>query len=349
MEYTNSYDISINFKPWFDKGYRFTKLRLYEELGGDVAKGEMDLRLDGSQEALDLVTKQQTGTIELKKTGGNIYTIDIFIVNKRYFKNFLTIEFLCIKNKSFLTDLISIEWNNVDDALNSIYPGKINIQCNSDVGNNTKIYQNGETNYSLCKRLSYSYKQGSIFSFGLEGLSIYDMDVKLKNKIKIKGNSLIHPIDSYNINYDKKIYYNPENPWETEENSKYTEIQSKNLKSLLYYSNYKLVGTEYYQLLNNYYWNKKYMDSNLFQCFRVILQDMAPYKIGDIIEYSNDIYFDGELKMPFNSFLVKSNELFYAIDGSEVTDENGLHFSWTSKLMGIQDIDGKLLSVEDPY
>lgn len=347
MEYINSYNISIKFDPWFSKGYRFTKLRLYEELGGDIGKGEMDLVLDGSSEALDLITKQHTGTIELKKIGGNIYTIDIFIVSRKYYKNNLTIEFLCIKDKKFLTELVSTEWTDINKALPSLYPGKIDIKCESDVNNNIKIYQNGETNYSLCNKLCYSYKHDAIFSFGWEGLVIKDLKECINNKVVVKGNTLIHSMDSYNINYDKLLYYSPEDPWDTEE---YKEKQSKNIKSLLHYSKYNLVGTEYYQLLSNYYWNKRYMNSNLFESFRAMSQDMPPYKLGDVIKYNNDIYLDGNnIKLPFDTFLIKSNELFISIEGSGIVDENGLYFSWISKLVGLQDIDGKLLSSEDPY
>ena len=40
MKYKNSYKTSVDFQPWFDSGYRFQSLHLYEELGGELARGE---------------------------------------------------------------------------------------------------------------------------------------------------------------------------------------------------------------------------------------------------------------------------------------------------------------------
>ena len=121
MKYTNSYKVSINFTPWFDSGYRFDNIHMYEELGGTIASGEISMSHDGSGEALKLITDQYTGQITLEKEGGNVYSIDIFIINKKYFKNFLTLNFICIKDKKFYTELIQAEWDDITSAIESIH------------------------------------------------------------------------------------------------------------------------------------------------------------------------------------------------------------------------------------
>ena len=52
-------------------------------------------------------------------------------------------------------------------------------------------------------------------------------------------------------------------------------------------------------------------------------------------------------KLPFEIFLVQSNELFIAEEGSKATDPNGLRFSWTSKFIGLEE-NGLLLPEIDP-
>lgn len=351
MKYKNSYKVSVDFKPWFDSGYVFTKLHMIEELGGSIPSGEIELELIGDSKSLELVTTQNTGTLIIEKEGGNIYNIDIFITSKRFYKNFLSLNFICIKDKTFFTDLISVEWSDIDTAINALYPGNKDIRCKSDVSNSLKIYQNGESNYSLCSKLAYSYKDKSIFSFGWEGFMLKEIIGKdhggnTEPFWTITGNTQLHPIDSYNLPYNKKLYYKPENPWESEDNQEYSELQAKNCKSILFYNDYCIVGTEYTTLMSNYSNNKKFIDkSELYQSFRVVDSDIPDYKIGDIIKYYRD---EQDSKLPFDLFLVKSNELFIAVEGSGEVDSNGLNFSWTSKFLGVKGVDGVLMPEEDP-
>lgn len=353
MKYKNSYKVSIDFKPWFDSGYVFTKLHMIEELGGSIPSGEIELELIGDSKSLELVTTQNTGTLIIEKEGGNIYNIDVFITGKRFYKNFLTLNFICIKDKSFFTDIISVEWSDIDSALNALYPGNKDIRCKSDISNELKIYQNSESNYSLCTKLAYSYKDKTVFAYGWEGFMLKELIGKdsggnTEPFWTITGNTQLQQIDSYCISYNKKLYYKPENPWEPgEENERtdYTEVQAKNCKVMQFYNDYFIVGTDYVPLINNYRNNKKYIDSELYQSFRVVCNDIPNYKIGDVVKYYRD---EQDNKLPFDTFLVRSNELFIGIEGSGEVDSNGLSFSWTSKFLGVQGLDGSTLPEEDP-
>ena len=352
MKYTNSFKVTIDFKPWFDTGYVFTKLHMIEELGGEIAHGEIDMEHDGSKEALDLITNQYTGTLIIEKEGGNIYNIEIFITSRRFYKNFASLSFVCIKDKKFFTELIDAEWDDITTAINSLYPGNKDIRCESDINNGVKIFQNSESNYSLCKKLAYSFKYNTIFAFGWEGLmlkEIIGIDSGGNNEPywSISGNVDLHQIDCYSLNYNKKLYYKPINPWEInndDTDAGYSDLQAKNNRVVQYYNDYCIVHSDFYQMLDNYWFNLRYMNSDLFTSFRTVDLDVPKYKIGDVLKYSRE---EQESKLPFELFLVRSNELFFAIDGSNETDSNGLNFSWTTKLIGLQE-DGSTLPLEDP-
>ena len=360
-KYTNSYKVSINFTPWFDSGYRFDHIHMYEELGGQLAKGEISMTHDGSAEALKLITDQYTGQITLEKEGGNTYTIDIFIVNREYFKNFLTLKFVCIKDKKFYTELIQAEWTDITDAIESLYPGKKDIRCECDINNNLTIFQNSESNQSLCSKLSYGFKKKSVFAYGWEGYMIkeiigIDSGGHQEPYYKVTGSAEFHQVDSYNLNYHKRIYYTPTNPWEPlkgDENNgeqaansdeDYTEFQPKNSRTLQIYEDYTIVGKDYEQLMHNYWDNRKYMETNLFTSFRLKDFNIPKYKIGDILQYKRE---EQESELPFTLFLVKSNELFLAIEDSNAVGPDGSKFSWTSMLAGVQE-KGEILPIVDP-
>ena len=355
-KYTNSYKVSINFTPWFDNGYRFDNIHLYEELGGKLASGEISMVHDGSKEALELITNQYTGQITLEKDGGNIYTIDIFIINREYFKNFLTLKFVCIKDKKFYTELIQAEWGDITEAIETLYPGKKDIRCDCDINNNLTIFQNSESNQSLCSKLSYGFKKNSVFAYGWEGYMIkeiigIDSGGHQEPYYEVKGTSEFHQIDSYNLNYYKKIYYTPTNPWEPlkgDENNgeqaansddDYTDKQPKNSRALQMYDDYTIVGRDYEQLMHNFWDNKKYMETTFFTSFRLKDFNIPLYKLGDILTYSRE---EQETKLPWTLFLVKSNELFMAIEDSNSVGPDGENFSWTSLLVGVEEKEEKL-------
>ena len=345
-KYTNSYKVTIDFKPWFDSGFQFTKLHMVEELGGKIPGGEIDMNHDGSEAALKLITDQYTGHLSIEKEGGNIYEIDIFITQRRFYKNSLSLSFICITDKKFFTELIEAEWDDITGALEALYPGKKDIRIKSDINNSIKIFQNHETNYSLCTKLAYSFKHNCIFAYGWEGFKLKDIigekdsQGNVEPKLSITGNVEIHQIDSYHMHYNKKIYYTPENPWDPD----YLDYEADNNKTIMFYDNHYLIGTDYYQLVDNYLFNKKYMETELFTSFRAVDLNMPKYKIGDVLKYSRA---EQDTKLPFELFLVQSNELFYAVEGSNATDSNGLNFSWTSKLIGLEE-GGSVLPDSDP-
>ena len=100
--FKTSYGITINFQPWWTMGFRFTKLHLYEELGGKVAYGDMELIMDGSDKAINAIRDQKDGTITISDESGQTLVIPIAIydINGNN-NNYVSMEFLCLPKLDF--------------------------------------------------------------------------------------------------------------------------------------------------------------------------------------------------------------------------------------------------------
>lgn len=344
----NVYGVSVKFSPWEDKGYFVASLHIFECLGGDIAHGDMELWYPDTDEASELVTEQQTGEIELKDTkkGGLTYKIPIFIESRSFFENVMKIRFTCIKNKDFYTKRISIEHVDIGTALRDLYPGEKDIRTNSDVNNNIPIYQTDETNYSLCKRLAYSFKKKSIFAFGMEGFMLKDTVGKnsLGNDEKSSEFEFIGMLDMdntkmYKLNYNRILNTKPFNPWEDKDesatnNKDYSNLRPTNCRAAINYTTYSIMGTDYYQLQDNYNYNYNFMNSDYYTSFTITGVDMPLYKIGDILTYKRA---NQKSSYPFTKFLVASNEVFFSQNGASTRGPHGKPFEWSSKLLGIEE------------
>ena len=340
MIYKNSNNISIEFTPWTSSGYKFTKITMIESLGGSIAAGEIVLESNGSKNSLELITSEYTGKLIIKdeKDGGFIYEIDAFISKKSYIKNYLTLSFLCIKDKKFITDLLITEWDDINSAIKSLYPGKIDIRVSSDVGNGLKIFQGAETNYSLCTKLAMSFKRGIIFAYGWEGLLIKDVVGENEPNVSIGPQSDIFNITPYELEYDKFLYNNPSNPWIPEDDSGggdsgLTPLYNSNLTD---YSNYHYVGVKYEPLLTNYLFNKRYTKNTLYSSIKTVIRGLPPYKLGDVIVFKD---MKQEEKLPFDTYLISENRFFMSIDGSLDLDEHGFNTSMTTIMLGVKEGD----------
>jgi hypothetical protein len=92
MKIETSHKISVFFSPWFGEtpdaagDFRFTKLHLYEELGGKIAFGDIDLISTGTDKANELLQKQRTGEIQIEQEGRTSYSIPVCIIDVSIFK-----------------------------------------------------------------------------------------------------------------------------------------------------------------------------------------------------------------------------------------------------------------------
>lgn len=352
-EQTNVYGISARFLPWEEKGCQIASLHMFELLGGDIAYGDLELWFPDTDEASELITEESTGTIILKDTkpNGLEYTIPIFINSRSFFSNILWISFTCIPDKSFMTDRISLEHTDIGTALNDLYPNpekekhnRVDIRTESDVNNNIPIYQTDETNYNLLKRLAYSYKRDSVFTFGFEGFMIKDTVGinslgKDENSVQFEltGQLDMDNTEMYKLNYNKILNTTPFNPWVNKDESAtkedYSEKEPKNCKVLINYTTYSIMGTDYYQLQENYNYNSNFLNSDYYTSFTITGVDMPSYKIGDVVTYNRA---SQQTSYPFTKFLVASNEVFWSQNGASRLGPHGKQFEWSSKLLGIQ-------------
>lgn len=348
MAYKDPRGITIEIDPFLTSSvYRFTKLHLYEVLGGEIASGTVDLENDGSEAALELVTTVYNFTIKIDIKEGFSYEIPCFITNKRYLKNYLSLDFVCLKDKKFITQPLSLDYPDITTALNSVYPGKIDLRCESDINNEVKIYQSGEISHSFCTRLAYSFKHKTIFSYGWEGFMIKEVPGIDSNGEQEPSMGLPVPgaafqKDPYNLNYDRNIFYLPIDPWDTEDYSEV--IKSTGINAMYDFNGYYLVAADHKQLLDNYLYNRRFMKSPLYTSFRIVCTEWPKYKIGDMLILH---HLDEKTQPPFTKFIVSSNEMFLALDGSDIVDENGFTFSFTSMLRGVE-VGEEILGDTDP-
>ena len=245
---------------------------------------------------------------------------------------------MCIKDKKFITDLLITEWDDINSAIKSLYPGKIDIRVSSDVGNGLKIFQGAETNYSLCTKLAMSFKRVIIFAYGWEGLLIKDVVGENEPNVSIGPQSDIFNITPYELEYDKFLYNNPSNPWIPEDDSGggdsgLTPLYNSNLTD---YSNYHYVGVKYEPLLTNYLFNKRYTKNTLYSSIKTVIRGLPPYKLGDVIVFKD---MKQEEKLPFDTYLISENRFFMSIDGSLDLDEHGFNTSMTTIMLGVKEGD----------
>lgn len=346
--------ITLTIDPWSYSGAKLQSIRLYEELGGKIASGTASFELFMTEAAVNLIYKQYTGKITISKTvtDGNTLEIDFFVTKRRYIKNNLTIEFLCVKDNKFVTDLISLEHTDITQALNSLYPGKIDIRCESDVNNEIPLIQFNETNHTFCTKLAYSFKKDIIFAFGWEGFMIKDRcgDKNSVGKTEnltatINGSkdllaafggpgTGIESMDPYVMSYDNILYQKVIDPWLDNEEKDYSEKIPVNLRTLRFYNRHLVVGTDYTELVSNYLYNQQMMTSNMQVSLRIKSDTMPNYKIGDIIIYNNVT----EPVNPHRAYLVKTNEIYYSPD--DLNSNKSSEFFWVSTLVSMFDPNG---------
>ena len=357
-KYTNSSGISVNVTPYFDSGFIFDYLHMKEELGGSLPFGEIGLLHDGSPEALKLVEEQDTGHITLEREGGNIYEIDFFITERGYRSNFLTLKFVCVPNREFYTDLKTSTWDDITSAIKSLYPGKIDLRCDSDVNNGVQFFQQRETDYDFCYRLCSSFKHDIVFGFGWEGLMLKETISKdhtgnQEPYWKIWGETEVSQITPYNFKYNRDLYEAPLNPWEqcegkTENLPDRTNLESLNCCVMRTYGEYRIMGRDHYQALENRRYNLRYLDSSLWNSIKTVDINLPDWKLGDVVKYFSKWQEADGVSVPFDIYIVKANEVFFSPESSSHISADGLKFSWTTTMLGLQTSTGSVQPREDP-
>jgi len=347
----NTVGIELDCTPFTESNYRIVYLHMIESLGGAIASGEISLWHDNSDKAVKLVTSQNTGTIKIRDTkdGGIEYEIPFYIKKREFYKTTLKLSFVCLSDIAFTDNVISTEYDDITDAINTLYPGKKDIRTKTDISNDLTIFQMCETNYDLCTRLAYSFRHETIFGYSWEGFILKELCGESSsrgikevigdtnsNVPKLSALALMNFTSKYNLTYDTDLLYNPINAWEDTDNSTtktdYTDYEFLNCRAITDFRDYHLCGTDYYQLTENYRYNKNLMDAGLYTTMVITGTDFPGYKLGDVIEFRSP---EQQVKYPFNFYVIASNEIFYATEVSDRVGPYGNTFEWTSKMYGL--------------
>ena len=362
MEKSVSYGISVNFEPWTSVGLCINSLRLHEELGGNLAVGSAELITLNENISFEIMLRQYSGYLEVMKEGVGIIKIDFFVTNRRFHRNALFLDFVCVKDRRFFTDLKSLEYTDITQTLNSIYPGKTDIRCESDINNEIPLRQFMETDLSFCTKLALSFKKNIVFGFGWESFLIKDLkdgissrgkkeeynpDNKMIENAILLGGSSAEDLDYLNVSYDSMRFVKPSDPWEkSDEGSSvdYSEYTPLNSRTLKYYDRYITLGKDYYGLVENYLYNKELLRSNLFASKNIRINDIPNFKLGDVITYKH--LDELETDIPYKTYLVKSNTLSILL-GNGLKFKTGSGIKWDTELVSLVDSFGELLPESD--
>lgn len=381
----NPKNVTVSISPWTDqdeeKGVHFSLFRLHiqESLYGEIPSGEAELIHSGTdKEALEMIEKQETGTIEIQdnKEGGFHYTFNIFITKRNFYNEILSLEFICIPGDSedkdmlergiqFYTKLLSESYSNIEDAINSTYPGgKKRIKVETNIPDTTKIYRDNETAYDFVKRLCYSWKNKCAFAFGWDGLLIKEIvginsfndneedDEKIK---KIFGDQkewtqLSKSVLKYNVKNNTELFNPWQDPYKDAEgkellksvtpDDKYKEWE-KDLRfvtsSITGERKYFIHGKDYYLLSENRKSCEVFAEAKGYGSLVLLGRDMPKeWKLGDVILYSRKKD-DGKDDVSEVRLIVASNELFFSQNGSTKTGPHGLPFEWTTTFWKVED------------
>lgn len=345
---------TLEFTPWTDSGYRVTSLHVIEKLGGVIPKGEMSLFFADSSGNFpgDLVKSQNTGTIKLadeKEYPENLkYEFDVFITHRKFYGNYVDLEFVVTNNIDFYNKRISrylYKSIPLKKKIEMLFPGKVDFRTTDPDVPDITVFQNCETNYEILTRLCYAYKKKSIFCYSWDGLIIKDL-VGLRDHW---GNSepvkeldvyrLMQQSEPYDLNYDKLQNHDAFYPWatgeETTTQNDYTAYDSKYFTVQMDYQKYTVVEKEHDPYMMNTWLNTKMMNYPGHTTLKMVSTSMPHYKIGDALKNVGESK-NISITIPWKIFVVYSNELYYSVDANNKLDENGFRYSWTSYFYGYE-------------
>ena len=352
-EMVNTQNISIELTPWTDQYFSIDWLQLKEELGGNLPVGKASLVFPRNDDSLNLLLEENTGKLLFSDNNdsGFNFELPIFITSREYSENALVIDFICTPSDKFFEERISGTYDNIQDAIETVYPGTLDIRVESDQNNEQKIHQNCETSLNFLRRLGYSYKANTVFGFSWTGFLIKDIigtsstgkDESIDDdlpEIIGGGTGNLTNTQPYTLTYSRKENYPIINPWTDEDNTlqeTYSDYLPKNVISVL--------GTKYYicragfeDMIKNYIinttkinagYNVKYSITGSLMPNSYRLGDIIKYRRADDEEYINDPDY-------YTKCLVFSNEVFIG-NGQDITGPHGFNFEWTTELRGIEE------------
>jgi len=369
MAENKSHKVLISFTPWEEKGFKIELLHIWEKLGGEQPGGKMELSHDGRQEALDYITSQQTGIINIKdeNNGGQSYSFGVFIIDRNYFNNRIELSFIIIPKddllagKDFYIKPMSRTFSSVSKAVEQVWPGKDekngnpiikNIEPDTNEG---EVYQDNETGSSFLSRVCGGWKYKSVFAFSWDGLVIKGIGDDIKGDVEIvtgaagawqqkstsrlkysslNNRSLFNPWTNDNKDDDSSISKS------TTSEKDFKDCQPKFVTSSISKDSYKIHAPGYDTLEKNL---KKNSEFRGYSSTVIVAQEMPKdWKIGDVVVYKRiDLNNASETEKDIKTLrcVVAANEFFFSQNGASRVGPNGYPFEWQAVLWGLDEFD----------
>ena len=340
---------TVTILPWTDKGFKFYVLDCREVLGGDIACGSIKMMHDGNEEALKMITDENTveirlGSLEL----GDTMTIKGIITNRKYHKNLLDIEFSCIPDLDFVINRGTLSYNDIDTAIKSLWRGEIDNRTSTDLPSGIELNQAGEKDRDFLRTLCESYKKDTIYAFGLEGLLIKDIvgidstGHKEPYWTVLGGADMIQDKgpgnDRYRLNYDYRLYLKPEDPWETP--------VSKNLGTRIFDNKYMITHSDYTIMRENLYNNQRILNSKMYNQLHLIHTNFfQSYRLGDVVNYKRAGESD---KVPFVIYIISEIWYHYRTEPDPGSGESETFPFKIEYTLHCLEESGKILNDKDP-
>lgn len=378
----NSKEVSVSLSPWTDKGnngIRFNLFRLHiqESIYGRIPGGEAELIYQRTDEALEMIRNQETGTIEIQdnKEDGISYKFNIFITKRNTFNDILSIEFICIpgkdaksdtleRGKQFYTKLLSETYPDIWSAIDSSYPGNKDKRVETNVPDTVKIFRDNETSYDFVKRLGFSWKNSSVFAFGWDGfllkeiigINSFGKREEEDNQIKkIFGDrkewtQISSKSSKYNVSLNTVLFNPWKDPYKNEEKkdlwksvtpeNKYEKLEPNLVTSSITGDReYVIHDPKYYILEENRIDCESFSKAKGYGSIVILGQDIPKdWKLGDTVLYSRKKD-EESWDIHDKKCIVASNELFFSQEGSTKTGPHNLPFEWQTVLWGVDSSD----------
>jgi len=349
---TNDDEMTVlDLSPWTLSGFSIDWIQLKEELGGSLPHGKASLRFGRTEEEYEKFLNENTGHVILtdNREGGYSFKIPIFITSRNYIRNSVVLDFVCIEDPKFFSDRASATYDNITNAIDTLYPGQYSVRVESDQNNEQVLHQSCETGLVFLNRLCNSFKSGTVFGYGWDSLVLKDIvgvsslgrdETITENLPKIIGGGTgdLTNTRPYSITYDRHSNYPIINPWTDENNllkETYTDYLPKNVISVLG-SRYYICRAGYEDMLKNYIENITELSTDFEGNYSITGVRMPNnYRLGDLICYHRAEDSDIKESLSYTRCLVYSNEVFMG-NGLDKVGPHGFNFEWTTELRGIE-------------
>ena len=352
--------IVVEISPYDLLGYEFHTLSLFEEIGGKLVQGKLSMapkQLHQEIEDQQAVYNWNSVYISIKDYSNEIsYYIFGWITRKETIEKMLCIDFISFPYykggdtycRQFLTltksKYYKIERQGAEEGLKqlvcSIWKGPWqrepwpDIRCTS-VSNNLLpeyIWQRNESDYAFLNKILYSYKENSIFGYGLSGLFIKDIISENEPNKLVLGQVETTQETGFSRNFEYRLHQKHQNPWEQQGES---EEDTGQFSVLTHDSDYSILSKDFSAMLYNYRQNNMIMKTRFFSSFQTYTVHQLPQsKLGECVSYTQKV--DGENNKE-GLFINSSNQYFFANPMSGDRDHHGNIFSVTSIYRGIED------------